>query len=111
MELVHADYYENIRDMEDAGGLRVAKSFKRKFKAIHKIIYLQYLKSRLHHRKQLIGTTATEKTHRLKRTRQAVRWRVPRPVLPCRRGRAGRAGRKRFWRCRVDSFRKKGVCP
>ncbi len=34
-----ADYYENIRDMEGAGGLRVAKSFKRKFKAIHEIIY------------------------------------------------------------------------
>ncbi len=34
-----ADYYENIRNMEGAGGLCVAKSFKRKFKAIHRIIY------------------------------------------------------------------------
>ncbi len=34
-----ADYYEKIRDMGGAGGLRVAKSFKRKFKAIHQIIY------------------------------------------------------------------------
>jgi len=34
-----ADYYENIRYIEGAGGLRVAKSFKRKFKAIHEIIY------------------------------------------------------------------------
>ena len=34
-----AEYYENIRDMEGAGGLCVAKSFKRKFKAIHEIIY------------------------------------------------------------------------
>ncbi len=39
MELVHADYYENIRDMEGAGDLRVAKSFKRKFKAIREITY------------------------------------------------------------------------
>ncbi len=35
-----ADFYENIRDMEGAGGLHVAKSFKRKFKAIHEIIYV-----------------------------------------------------------------------
>jgi hypothetical protein len=34
-----ADYYKNIRDMEGAGGLSVAKSFKHKFKAIHEIIY------------------------------------------------------------------------
>jgi hypothetical protein len=34
-----ADYYENIRDMEGAGCLRVAKSFKCKFTAIHKNIY------------------------------------------------------------------------
>jgi hypothetical protein len=39
MELVQADYYENIRDMEGAGGLCMAKSFKPKFKAIHEIIY------------------------------------------------------------------------
>jgi hypothetical protein len=34
-----ADYYEKIRYMEGAGGLRVAKSFKRKFKEIKEIIY------------------------------------------------------------------------
>ena len=34
-----ADYYENICDMEGAGDLRVAKSFKCKFTAIHKNIY------------------------------------------------------------------------
>ena len=33
-----ADYYENIRYIEGAGGLRVAKSIKRKFKAIQEII-------------------------------------------------------------------------
>ncbi len=32
-----ADYYEKIRDMEGAGGLRVAKSFKHKFKEIKEI--------------------------------------------------------------------------
>ncbi len=100
-----ADYYENVRDMEGAGGLHCVKSFKRKIKDITLPPLWTSLKP--FHRKRRMRKMAKAPETMLSRPERPRRWtrRLPRrwprrrtrrrpPRRPLPRGGRGRGAHK-----------------